>query len=138
MATELYVQKQGWHLVPVNRIDAEALDKIKTGATVKCVLTQPRSVPQHRYYWRILSVVKENTEAFPTTESLHFYLKIKCGYVDHIRVNMNETVLVPQSTSFSAMDQTTFKEYFDAAMHVIETDILPGVTVDALMGEQAA
>ncbi len=112
-----------------------AIENLKPEARVRAKITQPRNEGHHRLYWKVLSLVCDNTDAFPSTEGLHSWLKIKAGYVDHIRIGDNETIVVPQSTSFAAMDQAAFDQYFEVAMHIIETEVLPGIGHEELLSE---
>lgn len=138
MPVEIYMAKHGDRLVPETAYDAEQLDKVSSAKPIKCRITQPRSDDQQRLYWKILGLTAANTDNWPNAEALHFYLRVKLGYVKEIRVNMNEVFLVPKSTAYGAMDQADFNEYVTRAFDLISTDILPGVTVSELMGERAA
>lgn len=134
MPVDVICQKIEGRLVPETGYDAELMDQLPVGVGLRCKITQNRSNPHHRWYWKMLSIVAENTEQFPTAEGLHFFLKIRTGFVDHIKLHSGEIVLIPESTSFASMDQTRFKQYVDAAKEVITTDVLPGTTIAEIMG----
>lgn len=132
---DIYCRKQGYCLVPEQKYDSDELDAVPNNALVRVRVTQPRNPQHHRLYWAVLSKVYENTDCFPSIEGLHYWLKIKAGYVDHITVREGETTIIPKSISFAAMDQTQFKDYFEAAMSVISTEVLPGTDPTTLFEE---
>ena len=137
MATEIIMQKVLGRLVPETGYDAELLDALPSGKSLRCKVTQLRSDPHQRFYWKMLSIVVQNTE-FPTSEALHFFLRIRTGRVDHVTLRNGEAHLIPKSTSYGSMDQRDFLEYTEAAKEVICTEVMPGVTIDELLGEMGA
>lgn len=134
MPIDIYCQKIDGRLIPETGFDAEQMDKLPRGKPVRCRITQPRSDGQQRWYWKLLSRVAENTE-FPDAEAVHFYLRMRVGLYDHVVINAMEHAVVPRSTAYGAMDQTDFNNYVEQAVHVIETVILPGVTVDEALND---
>lgn len=49
-----------------------------------------------------------------------------------------EIIMVPSSTAFDAMNEDVFKAYFDQAMKIIETNIIPGIDLNLLLKEAKA
>jgi hypothetical protein len=43
--------------------------------------------------------------------------------------------MIPSSTAYDAMKEEPFKAYFDQAMSIIETHIIPGVDLNLLLQE---
>lgn len=104
-------------LVPVSGFDMEQLINHPLGSEFKLVRLTKRSLPQHRTYWKALSIVAANDERWATAEHLHQSLKMACGLVtETFNITTGEVVLVPDSTSFEAMDQEEFQIFFDRAM----------------------
>jgi len=135
MPVDVVMQKMEGRLVPVSGYDAELIDGLPLDKDLRCKITIARSDKQQRFYWVMLSKVVENTDSFSTTEALHFFIRVRTGFVDHIKLHSGETVIVPESTSYGSMDGTRFKQYLDAALEVIVADVLPGTTITELMGE---
>lgn len=136
MTIDAIMQKVEGRLVPETGYDAELIDSLPLNKPLRCRITQSRSDRHQRWYWKMLSIVVQNTELFHTAEALHLFLKIRTGFVDHIKLHNGDVVLIPESTSFASMDQTRFKQYVDAAKEVIVTDVLPGTTIDEIMRER--
>jgi hypothetical protein len=49
-----------------------------------------------------------------------------------------EIIMCPSSTAFDAMPEDEFKAYFDQAMQIITSIIVPGLDLDELMKEARA
>ncbi|MCA1458038.1 hypothetical protein I6F35_33435 [Bradyrhizobium sp. BRP22] len=137
MATELLIRVQGTHLVPGTAGDQELIDGLPQGKEFVAKLTSAskRSILQNRFYWKLLGVVVENQEFYRAAEQLHFWLKIKLGYVEHIEFHDNRMVTRVASTSFERMDSDDFKRYLDAAITVICEEIIPGMESAGLVHE---
>jgi hypothetical protein len=135
MPIDVIMHKMEGRLVPATSYDAELVDSLPLNKDLRCKITVSRSDPHQRWYWKMLSKVVENTEMFATSEALHLFLKVRTGFVDCIKIHTGETVIIPESTSYGSMDQTRFKQYTDAALEVIVTDVLLGTTIDEIMSE---
>jgi hypothetical protein len=106
-------------LAPASAFDAERLERIATGSTVEVTIRQRRSLPQLRLYWAVLGKCVENMDGYPSSEHLHDALKLHLGYTSPIKRVTGETVWIPNSTAFSAMDAAEFKVFFDRAMETL-------------------
>jgi hypothetical protein len=133
MPIDVIMQKVEGRLVPRTNYDAELIDELPLGKDLRCKITVSRSEPLHRWYWLVLSKVVDNTDQFTTTESLHFFLKIRSGRIQKIELHDGSAVLLPKSTSFGSMDDTEFKAYVEDVKQIITQDILVGTTIDELM-----
>lgn len=121
-------------LTPANTIAEDRLRKLRLGAVIQADIKQPRNVGHHRMYWALCGLVAENMPGDYDAEIVSEIIKIRTGHVTVARTRKGE-VFIPKSISFAAMDQTAFKEFFDRAVRVVVTDILPGVDSDALRAE---
>jgi hypothetical protein len=116
--------------------DAELMrTRLQQGDTVHVQFKKPRNVPRHRRYWAVIQVVIKNNEMFATDRHLHRTLLMGCGVVEPVITIDGDIVMIPSSTAFDAMDEGTFRQYFDAAMNIINTHIMPGVEIDELLAE---
>lgn len=131
MSTDLILQRPSDRRVilsPATPHDQEMLmEMVAPGRDVRAKLTQPRSLPQHRFYWGLLQKVVENHPFYRTAEALHVWLKIKQGLVDAIELHDGHTHIRVGSTSFDNMDGIRFKQYLAASVDLICAEILPGV-----------
>ena len=110
-----YFIKRAGKLEPASEWDAERLDAIAEGAEVSCAtLKQKRSEPRHRFYWVRLSEIVKATEMAPDAEHLHLACKLGCGYYQTV-MTKNGPTYIPDSTSFSKMDEVKFKDYMERA-----------------------
>lgn len=137
MATELLVRVDRLHLVPATAGDQELVSSMKQGKEFVAKLTSAskRSLLQNRFYWGLLGKVVENSDHYRRAEQLHFWLKIKLGYVEHVEFHDGRMVTRVASTSFERMEDVEFKVYLDAAIAVICEEIIPGMDQGILVHE---
>jgi hypothetical protein len=115
-------------LIPASQHDMDELTAaIAPGRDCLGTLTQPRSLPQHRFYWGLLALCVKNHDFYRTTQALHIYLKTKMGLVEYIEFHDGRTHIHVGSTSFEKMDGISFGQYLNSCVDLIITDILPGV-----------
>jgi len=107
--------RRGNSLLPEMDYDLRALDGIANGQRVKVEISEFRSNPRMRLYWRMLAIVVDATECAPTSEHLHSALKLELGYGTPVRLRNGMTVLVPGSIAFESMGEAEFKGFFDRA-----------------------
>lgn len=121
-------------LVPCDERAAEQLAKVPLGEVVAVQVKRGRSLPQHRLLWSVLQHVAEATE-WETAERLLVAIKIRLGRYDLMKLPSGKCVPVPDSISFSAMGQDAFQRFFDEALRLICSEVLPGYDPDALIAE---
>ena len=138
-------ERRGAFLVPCAPMDSDALMRFPTAKRLSVRVTQPRSVPQHRLYWSMLTLVADNLDQPINADDLHEWLKLKLGYARPVRQRNGEIVYVARSIAFDTMEQPEFREFFDRAVTVLIEHIIPGLKVAdlerearAMLGEQAA
>ena len=120
MAVDLIMERRGGSLVPYDAKAAEDLLTLPFGKGLTCKVTQPRSINQHRWYWVSLSEVVKATGCAPTAEHLHQALKLSLGYTMPVFDAKGEIVShIPDSTSFSKMDQHQFSQYVRDVEHLL-------------------
>lgn len=59
----------------------------------------------------------------------HHYaaIKVALGYGETVKLPDGRAILIPGSISFAAMDQGEFEQFYERAVELILTRILPGV-----------
>jgi hypothetical protein len=94
-----------------------------------------RNPARLRLYWAVLARVAENHPFYSLagTETLHDALKLRLGLVDMVVYHDGSTRLQPRSIALDAMDESSFSRHLDAVLHVIEQEILPGVSREDLL-----
>lgn len=130
MAVDLIVRPSGPIIRPVNLRPVHAVDEdILKGLALtdyRCRLTRWRSLPHHNLYWGTLTNVLRSShlgDRYPTVDHLHQALKVTAGYATELVTLDGQVLQVPDSTSFSAMDQTAFRAFFDRAMAILAAEI---------------
>jgi len=130
-------------LEPYANYDREKFEELPTGKVLRANLAQQRSQPRHRLYRVVLRQVVKNTDLFVDEDSLHKTLLLGCGVVEPVMTvdllpgsdRDGEIMMIPSSTAFDAMKEETFKAYFDQAMTIISTNIIPGIDIEELLEE---
>lgn len=131
----ILMQRRGGFLMPCSPMDAEMVEAFPSGKPLRVRITQPRSLPQHRLYWSMLQKVCENLEQPITTETLHQWIKLRCGVIEPIILRTGEIQEVPGSIAFDQMDQVSFNAFFQRAVDLICEHIIPGLEKPALERE---
>lgn len=135
MAIDIVVARTLHGLSPRTAYDAELLGAYAIGKDLNAKITQKRSARHHRFYWALIEKVRLAIGKFPTADSLHTALKLHLGYLEPVITLTGEIKMQAKSTSWSAMDDHDFRVFFEAALSVILSDLLPGVKRYELLRE---
>lgn len=108
-------RRKGNSLVPEYEYDAGALVNVRENDVVRVEIKQFRQAAALRAYWKVLHDCIKSTECAPTVEALHRTIKLAVGLVDHIKLKDGTVMVVPASISIAAMDEPTFRAYFQVA-----------------------
>lgn len=135
MATDLYMVRKLSSLVPSDRMSEELLRELPEGAVLKAVVTSPRNLKHHRKFMALMQVIFPHQTTYPTMDSLRKAIAVALGYGDTIKFPDGRIMLIPKSISFAKMDQTAFTEFYDRALELVQTKILPSVDSDDLERE---
>lgn len=127
MASDVLLIKEKGRLAAADPISEECLSKIKEGSTVAAAIRRQRNPAHHRKLWALLNAVWENQQTFATTQDLLQAIKIATGLFDTGKTVDGIPFIQPHSISFAAMDQTRFEQWYDKAIDVVLTKILPNV-----------
>ncbi len=124
----------GKALVPTDRLSEEAMEKAK-GKTMLVFTERPRNPKHHAKMMAMLNVVVNNQDTFPSIEKLLTYIKLRIGHTDSYIVD-GKTVVVPRSISFASLSQDDFEQFYERAVDVILTEVVPpGLRRSALRKE---
>lgn len=125
MAQDVLLIREGNRLGAYDALSAEAISNINLHEIVTASIRRPRNEKHHRKLFALLKVVFENQSLFATTEELLGALKLATGLFDTGKTIEGVPYARPKSISFAAMDQHRFEQWYDKAVNVILTKILP-------------
>jgi hypothetical protein len=134
----ILVRKVEGSLIPHAPFDVEMFERYPENVPLRIQLAQPRSGPRHRLYRVTLRIIVNNTDKFSTEDALHKTLLLACNVTEPILTTEGEFIYVPSSTAFDAMPEEEFKIYFDRAMEIVASVIIPGLDLDELLKEARA
>jgi len=125
MPLEVLLVREGTKLAAADPISAEVIAAIGLREMVTAEIRRQRNPRHHAKLFALLQVVFENQSTFPTVEDLLCAIKLATGLFD-TRVTVDgDRYQVPKSISFAAMDQTRFEQWYERAVEVILTRIIP-------------
>lgn len=127
--TDLLLVKIEDGLHPTDGAGIETMRLIPENSIVRVRFSVPRNIRHHRMFFALLTVAFEGqTEPrlFPTTSHLLDAIKVATGHVREFKDLHGRIHIVPDSISFGRMDQIQFRQWFDAAVDVILTNVLRG------------
>lgn len=128
------VRKSGGKLSPVSAYDEEEMASFPEGMLFDMVARNKRTLALQRTYWTALQRAIDATGRWPSRDALHVTLKVKMGLVAPLYGMKGEVIgMIPDSTAFAAMDQTSFRVYFDGAMAALSEAV--GYDVLGFMNE---
>jgi hypothetical protein len=128
--------RRGSFLAPLTPADAEAVELLPAGKEMAVrVSLGARSVPGLRFYWAMLGLVCDNLDQPLRPETLHEWIKLKCGHAEPIKLKNGETAWVPGSISFARMDQAEFRKFLEDAKTLIVTQLIPKLGKETLERE---
>ncbi len=125
-------------LMPSDDASQAVLDGCKPGDVVRIQVSKPRHPKHHRKYWAMLKIVHEGTavqDLYPTTDKLHQAIKGALGYYSEVRLPDGKVFQVVDSIAFESLDQIAFQEFYDKAVNLIVTQVLPNLDRDDLERE---
>lgn len=117
-------------LVPATDKDKEKLNKVGIGEVFKCSTINQRNYEFLKKYWALVDFILQNLPeikeeemltnhqfSLKTKDDIHFYIKIKNGYVEKKFIGKNGNIgWAPKSISFDKMDEKDFEDYFSKAI----------------------
>ena len=118
-------------LMPSDSQTGQMLKRFGRGTVISTSQPRrPRNEKHHRKFFALLGLVWEGTnlqDRFPVRENLLDALKHELGYVETFATIKGEILLKPKSIAFESMPQDQFEEFYDAAVEIIVTQLVPGL-----------
>jgi len=129
--TQLTFRKHFGSLVPDEASDPAAVEWLRTikhGSFVTIERPKkPRNVAHHRKFFAMLKLVYDNQEYYRSMDDLLNVCKLAIGHCDQIATKKFGVVSLPKSLSFANVDQHEFEALYDAAVHWVLSEVIPGM-----------
>lgn len=123
-------------LSPDDDAASAVLRKVPLGAVVKVEVRRPRNLSAHRRWFALCNLIYQNCEQYASPDVVHGHLKILAGHATPIVSHVTgETWLIPNSISFSSLDEDAFQQVWRRACQAVCETILPTLTVSDLDNE---
>lgn len=135
---ELWLTRKMDMLVPANEQSLEALRKLKQGEWYKAEVTMPRNLKHLRKYFALLAAVYPHQTMWPTFRKFRAKFEEALGHGEYYVNGRGERYFENESIAFGAMQQDEFDQFYERAVELILTRILPGVgraDLDRQVGE---
>lgn len=108
---------------------ATVLKRLKVGDVVRVDVVRPRNLSAHRRWFALVNLIYQNSDEYPSPDVVHGMLKCLSGHATPVTNKATgETYLIPNSISFSSLDEDAFQEVWSRAVKAVCEKILPGVT----------
>lgn len=115
-------------LAPVDQFASEQMARLPRGKDLAVDARSRRNMGQHRLYWAMCGLVAESSDRFGDAEEVSDFIKYS---TKHVKLAHNPVTgasfLIPKSISEASMSGEQFTRYFNRALHIVLTEILPGV-----------
>jgi len=73
----------------------------------------------------MMQIVVDNHPYYLRPEQVVEWLKLRLGYVEEIMFHNGDILTKLSSISFSSMGQSEFQDFFNKALYVIVTEVIP-------------
>ncbi len=127
MAHEFYARRKLGSIVPIDAHAEEILRDIPTSDILKVKVTRPRNHKHSRKFHALLGVIFPHQDTYPTRETFRKAVHARLGYADVIHLPNDKFMVEAKSIAFDKMKQDEFEEFYDRAIELITTVILPGI-----------
>lgn len=132
MATDILLIREGYKLGAADPMGAEAIGSMANGEQVIATLRRARNPKHHRKLFLMLSEIVKNCDDYLDAEDLLDDIKIRIGFCRKLRRPNGTYLMRPRSISFANMAQDKFEKFYNKAVEIILTEILPGINKDDL------
>lgn len=103
-------------LVPDGDESHAEFERVPRGKTVRCDVTQPRSLPFHKLYFALCQRIGHGIGQ--TTDWVDRAFRIETGHVDVFEYG-GKAHLVVRSIAFHNMDGVAFKDFWESCLRVM-------------------
>lgn len=116
---ELWVRRKGMSLVPADTDSAEILAKLPFEKALRVEVKVPRNAGRHRLFFALVHRIAKAVDVNP--EALRDHLTVEAGHFYEVKTKKGVR-RYPKSIAWSRMDETEFRDFFEACVRVIYQD----------------
>jgi hypothetical protein len=125
-AAPLHFVKTASGFVPKSQAARDFHAKTKLGQAVVLKGRRPRNPQHHRKMFALLSLVRDNSEQFQSTEDVLIAVKAATGRGRWVMLpGATKEIFIPDSIAFDAMSQDEFEPFYEAAVAAVRRWWLP-------------
>jgi hypothetical protein len=135
MSLDLLLVREGQKLAAADPMSLEGIESIRHKETVTAAIRRSRNPAHHRKYWALVGAVFPHQQYYTTQKELSNALKVATSYFETGRTIEGIPYMIPKSISWASMPQDEFEQFYDKAVEVILTRILPAVNRDDLLDQ---
>lgn len=118
------MRRIGDGLAPIDMDGFEFLSGLPVGKELKVSVTQSRNIHLHRMYFGALQHLFRNQKLYSVLGDLHDDICIALGHCE-MQTYRGEQKPRAKSISFAAMDEISFKQFFESFVELACTRIAP-------------
>ena len=132
---DIFIKKDGWHLVATDQDSLEHIKKLKKDKNYKIKITESRNYKFLQKYMVMITLGHMNTQLVDAQgveipkDSYRKLMQIRAGYFRAYKTNKGEYIEA-DSISFDSMDEETFERLYTEVKWQVANDL--GVTSEDL------
>jgi hypothetical protein len=115
---KFYAQIISGKILPEHDSDYEQFKKLRSGVTYRFEIVKERNYEFHKKFFALLNLAFLNQETFDSFDDFRSWAIMKAGYYKRIKTP-GDDLFLPESISFSSMDELEFQELYSKIMDVI-------------------
>lgn len=133
---DMYLKRTLAGFIPADQEAADAMKGYKLGEVFRGKIVKPREHKNNRRWWKLCELIRDNTEGYASKEQVSDHIKILCGHTTTVHSKTTgEMYHLPNSISFSALDEIEFNEVWKRAIRAVDEHIIPGIGEDQIKYE---
>jgi len=130
-------------LVPVDESGLRATGRLREDEYVWGIIRRSRNPLFHKKYMAMMRFAyhhlnESDTKRFRSFDMFRTQIKIELGHIELIQRKDGEVEIRPLSTSYDAMDQYEFEEFYGSTLGLILNKYLVGISQEDAVREIAA
>ena len=142
----VWMSKHGRGFLPVDDDAQKVHQRMEVGEAAPFTAVRVRDIKSHRRYWKLMELCAEHCERIELPyggvmivshkNHVHTAIKLCTGHVDTIFDAFGKPAYqIPKSTDFESMTADEWAEYWPRVLDVVQEQVLPGVSIDAVQFE---
>lgn len=143
---KIEIFKHGKGFLPASDDAQRVYARMSPGEIVWVNVLRIRDPVAHRRYWQLMTMCADNCEQIElpyggvmkihSKDDVHTAIKLCTGLVDTIFDSFGKPAFqIPKSTNYENMTADEWSEYWPRVLDVVQTQVLPGVSLPAMQLE---